>query len=129
MYKPRDSDIFGTSSLATHPKISNDNFVDPHAAFKARTNSNYEIYTNQLGTTKQTITKRPMDFGKVNENVQFDENYHRGRKEKDLQSSIFYPPTVMSVRSTNQENAENNPLMDNRQRTSSNFGRKEVMRR
>lgn len=41
-----------------------------------------------------SITSQPLDCSKVNENAQFDDDYHKNRKEKDLQSSIFYPPTA-----------------------------------
>ena len=33
---------------------------------------------------------------KVNEKVTFNDEYHKNRKEKDLQSSIFYEPVTYS---------------------------------
>ena len=37
MYKRKDSDIFGTKQVVIHPKIENNNDVDPYAPFKKQT--------------------------------------------------------------------------------------------
>jgi hypothetical protein len=37
MYKRKDSDIFGTSSIGYTPRIENNNYIDPNAAFKKKT--------------------------------------------------------------------------------------------
>ncbi len=41
MYKRKDNDIFGTADIGFAPRIENNVFVDPHAAFKKRTEDNY----------------------------------------------------------------------------------------
>jgi hypothetical protein len=37
MYKRKDNDIFGTSNEHFAPRIENNSFVDPNAAFKRKT--------------------------------------------------------------------------------------------
>jgi hypothetical protein len=37
MYRPRDNDIFGTSQIGFAPRIENNSFIDPNAAFKKKT--------------------------------------------------------------------------------------------
>jgi hypothetical protein len=41
MFKRKDNDIFGTAGLGFAPRIENHTFVDPHAAFRQRTEDNY----------------------------------------------------------------------------------------
>lgn len=93
MYKRKDSDIFGTADLGYAPRIHNTDNIDPHAAFRKRTELNYERYQAALTSIPHTITARPLDACKVNEEAAFEEDYHRMRKEQDMQSSIFYPPS------------------------------------
>ena len=77
---------------------------------------------------RQTITKEFVNYGKVNENVCFDEKYHKNRKEKSLQSSIFYPPTQrMEQQAVGDENCSyfgNKSAVHN-----GHFGKKETMKR
>lgn len=93
MYKRKDSDIFGAAQVPTHPRIDNQEYRDPNEVFRKRSESNYQAYADSLTPLTQTITRKPLDASQVNERVNFEENYHRMRKDKDLQSSIFYPPT------------------------------------
>ena len=98
MYKPKDSDIFNTKNQVVHPLISTPPTERPISAFERKTNQNYQQYTASLVNPKQTITKSVVHKGKVNEDANFEEGYHRQRKENDLQSSIFYPPTARITR-------------------------------
>ncbi len=41
MFKPKDSDIFGTANVGFAPRINNQLNLDPHAAFKKKTEDNY----------------------------------------------------------------------------------------
>ena len=93
MFKRKDNDIFGTAGVGFAPRIENNSYVDPHASFRQRTEDNYEKYSSKLNNISHVITHKPVDSTKVNEDVVFEEDYHRNRKEMDLQSSIFYPPT------------------------------------
>jgi len=36
MYRPKDSDIFGTANIGYAPRIINNEQIDPNAAFKRR---------------------------------------------------------------------------------------------
>jgi hypothetical protein len=126
MYKRKDSDIFGTADLGYAPRIHNPDHVDPNAAFRKRTELNYDRYQAGLTVTPQTITARPPVASQVNEAVQFEEDYHRTRKEQDMQSSIFYPPTARPNLSR-QLDTENDPRIANKQEPS--YGRKEVFKR
>jgi hypothetical protein len=125
MYKRKDSDIFGTANVGYAPRIHNPTTVDPHAAFRKRTELNYERYQAALTSTPQTITARPLDACKVNEEADFEEDYHRLRKEQDMQSSIFYPP---SKRPPSARQDENDPQLANKPQEG-NYGRKEVFKR
>jgi hypothetical protein len=71
MYKRKDSDIFGTASIGYAPRIQNPSSVDPHAAFRKKTDENYQRYQAALTTTPQTITGRPLDACRVNEEAAF----------------------------------------------------------
>lgn len=42
MKKPQDSDIFGTKSIRSIPRIVNNQTVDPNAQFQARMNRQYD---------------------------------------------------------------------------------------
>ena len=96
MYKRKDNDIFGTDNLGYAPRIENNSYLDPHAAFKKKTEANYQQYSAKLHNIPQTITAKPLDASKVNEKANFEDDYHKNRKEKDLQSSIFYEPMTIS---------------------------------
>ena len=37
MYKRKDNDIFGTANIGYAPRIENNLTLDPHAAFKKKT--------------------------------------------------------------------------------------------
>lgn len=37
MYKRKDNDIFGTNTVGYCPRIENNNYIDPNAAFKKKT--------------------------------------------------------------------------------------------
>lgn len=37
MYKRKDNDIFGTSGVGYAPRIENNSYIDPNAAFKKKT--------------------------------------------------------------------------------------------
>ena len=66
MYKRKDNDIFGTSSIGFAPRIENSSFVDPNAAFKKKMENNYDRYANKVTNTPQSITAKPLDSTKVN---------------------------------------------------------------
>ena len=93
MFKRKDNDIFGTDSQKPAPRIQNDSYIDPHAAFKRKTEQNYSRYASKLTSTPQSITLQPLDSSNVNEQAAFGDTYQRNRKEADMQSSIFYEPT------------------------------------
>ena len=124
MYKKQDNDIFGTSSIGYCPRIQNDSSVDPNAAFKKKTEENYEKYSSQVNQVQRLITAKSRDTSTVNEKAQFEENYHKNRKDLDMQSSIFYPPTP--AKSVRQEILDNKPQKGTQEPT---FGRKETLNR
>lgn len=37
MFKRKDNDIFGTNNIGYAPRIENNKFIDPNAAFKKKT--------------------------------------------------------------------------------------------
>lgn len=67
MYKKKDNDIFGTSTVSYCPRIQNDNFIDPNAAFKKKTEENYEKYASQVNQVQRLITAKSRDISAVNE--------------------------------------------------------------
>lgn len=71
MFKRKDNDIFGTANLGFAPRIENDSYVDPHAAFRQRTEDNYQRYSAKLNNISHVITHKPVDSSKVNENADF----------------------------------------------------------
>lgn len=66
MYKRKDNDIFGTSSQNYAPRIENNTFVDPNAAFKKKMEENYQKYAAKVTNTPSSITSKPLDSTKVN---------------------------------------------------------------
>lgn len=48
MKRPQDSDIFGTKSLHTAPRITNDTKVNPNAQFQARMDAQYDQYSKKV---------------------------------------------------------------------------------
>jgi hypothetical protein len=64
------------------------------------------------------FTGKSKDTSRVNEKAEFDDNYHKSRKEADLQSSIFYPPQQM--------NKQHPPVQEQPKKVAEevNFGRK-----
>jgi hypothetical protein len=66
MYRRKDSDIFGTANIGYAPRIENTSYIDPNAAFKKKSEQNYDKYQATLVNTPQTITSRPLDSTKVN---------------------------------------------------------------
>jgi len=66
MYKRQDNDIFGTATIGFAPRIENNSFVDPHAAFKKKTEQNYQNYSSKLNNISHVITNKPIDSSKVN---------------------------------------------------------------
>lgn len=105
MYRRQDNDIFGTASIQYAPRIVNDSVVDPHAAFRKRTDDNYSSYAQKVTTIPHVITARNIDSSRVNEQANFQDDYHRSRKGQDLQSSIFYEPTAQMRPQTATENS------------------------
>ena len=98
MFKRKDNDIFGTGSIRYAPRIENGDYIDPNAAFKKRTEENYEKYASQVNQVPRIISAKSIDSSRVNEKADFEEDYHKNRKKVDMQSSIFYPPTPISVK-------------------------------
>lgn len=125
MYKRKDNDIFGTSSIGFAPRIENNTFIDPNSAFKKKMEENYEKYTTKVTNTPSSITSKPLDSTKVNEKANFEDNYHKTRKETDLQSNIFYPPTLKPT----QTDCSNSRMINSKVQEESNFGRKETLKR
>ena len=41
MFKRKDHDIFGTEKVGYAPRIENDSYIDPNAAFKKKMEDNY----------------------------------------------------------------------------------------
>lgn len=66
MYKRKDNDIFGTSSIGYSPRIENNNYIDPNAAFKKKTEENYERYASNVNQISRDITAKSKDTSKVN---------------------------------------------------------------
>lgn len=126
MYKPKDNDIFGTSQVGFAPRITNNSHIDPNAAFKRRTEQNYDNYTCTVQQMRSTITARPADTSKVNENAQFEEDYHRHRKDRDLKSTIFYESKHKAPQPP-VEDQENQSTLANHSEV--NFGKKETLNR
>lgn len=56
MIKPKDHDIFGTADIKFAPRITNNSYVDPNAAFKKKMNENYENYSSKLQNGSHPIT-------------------------------------------------------------------------
>ena len=102
MYKRKDNDIFGTAGTGYAPRIENNSYIDPNAAFKKKTEDNYDRYTSKVTITSSSITAKPLDATRVNEKANFEDNYHKNRKEADLQSSIFYEPTLRPTTKDNE---------------------------
>lgn len=101
MKKPQDSDIFGTKSYTSAPRIQNNERVDPNAHFQAKLDAQYDQYSKKIGSTQRgTFTNTPTNLSKVNEEANFDENYHKFKKDADMQSSIFYEPSISHSRIT-----------------------------
>lgn len=71
MYRPKDNDIFGTANIGYAPRIENHSYIDPHAAFKKKTEENYEKYSSKIHNVPQTITAKPLDASNVNEKANF----------------------------------------------------------
>lgn len=71
MYKKKDNDIFGTSSIGYSPRIQNNLFIDPNAAFKKKTEENYEKYSSQVNQVQRLITAKSRDTSTVNEKAEF----------------------------------------------------------
>ena len=80
MYKRKDNDIFGTSSIGFAPRIENASYIDPNAAFKKKMEDNYNNYANKITNAPSSITSKPLDSSKVNENAKFEDDYHKTRK-------------------------------------------------
>ena len=130
MFKPKDNDIFNTKAVVCHPGVTDESRrVDPNEVFQRRTNDNYQKYASKVPGMRATVTKQMTSYGKVNEDVNFDETYHKAAKEKSLQSSIFYPPRQKQTK--HEEGVmENTSLFWNKSAVhSGNFGKKETMRR
>ena len=125
MYRRKDHDIFGTEGVGFAPRISNDATVDPHAAFRAKTEQNYQQYANRVTNTPQTISRKEIDSSRVNERVDFGEQYHKERKGNDMQSSIFYPPTHHPTVQTHTSPKKVEPLSPR----DANYGRKNTFSR
>lgn len=66
MKRPQDSDIFGTKSIRTIPKIANDEKVDPNAHFQAKMNRQYDDYAKRVNPNYREITKLQTNFTPVN---------------------------------------------------------------
>ncbi len=90
MKKPQDNDIFNTKSISYAPRINNEHKIDPNAGFQARMDANYDAYTKKIGSSHRGAFDQKLEQTKVNQQVNFDDNYHHMRKDADLQSSIFY---------------------------------------
>lgn len=69
MYRPRDNDIFGTSQIGFAPRIENNSFIDPNAAFKKKTEQNYDRVSSKVANVPRTITAKGKDSSTVNEKV------------------------------------------------------------
>lgn len=66
MYKRKDNDIFGTSTLGYAPRIENNSYIDPNAAFKKKMEDNYQNYSAKLTNAVPSITAKPLDSTRVN---------------------------------------------------------------
>jgi hypothetical protein len=66
MYKRKDNDIFGTSSIGYTPRIENNNYIDPNAVFKKKTQENYEKYASKVSHVSREITNKSKDTSNVN---------------------------------------------------------------
>ena len=80
MYKRKDNDIFGTAEAGYAPRIENNSYIDPNAAFRKKMEDNYDRYASMVPNVSASITAKPLDASKVNEKASFEENYHRSRK-------------------------------------------------
>ena len=65
MKKHQDTDIFGAKSAPVAPRITNDSFVDPNAAFNRRMEEQYNSYKNKVENHHFRSTART-DFSRVN---------------------------------------------------------------
>lgn len=73
MKKPQDSDIFGTKTYSTAPRIVNNSKVDPNAHFQAKLDAQYEQYANKVSNSqKGAFTNDKVQLSKVNEEADFD---------------------------------------------------------
>lgn len=72
MYKRKDNDIFGTSALGYAPRIENNSYIDPNAAFKKKMEENYDRYAAKVTNSVPSITAKPLDSTKVNEKASFE---------------------------------------------------------
>lgn len=97
MYKRKDNDIFGTAGVSYAPRIENNSYIDPNAAFKKKMEDNYDRYASKVTNISSSITAKPLDATRVNERANFEDSYHKSRKEADMQSSIFYEPTPKPI--------------------------------
>lgn len=103
MKKPQDSDIFGTKFIGYAPRITNQLYYDPNSQFQAKMDAQYEAYSRKItpvssmhstntnfnvGSNGSSLNTHA--YAKVNEEAEFDENYHKVRKDADMQSNIFY---------------------------------------
>ena len=122
MFKRKDNDIFGAAKVGYAPRINNPSTIDPNAAFKKKMEDNYNNYASKVGTVPHSITGKPLDASNVNEKVSFEENYHKNRKDADMQSTIFYEPTP---RIPNKGDTTDSQVMSSsRYVNDGNFGRK-----
>lgn len=71
MYKKKDNDIFGTSAIGYSPRIHNDLYIDPNAAFKKKTEENYNNYSSQVNQVQRLITAKSRDTSTANERAEF----------------------------------------------------------
>ena len=127
MFKRKDNDIFGTAQIGYAPRINNPSSIDPNAAFQKKMEENYNNYANKVGTVPHTITGTHLDASNVNERVSFEDNYHKNRKDADLQSTIFYEPTPRIT--TEADLTDSQVMSSSRYVNDGNFGRKETMKR
>jgi hypothetical protein len=132
MKKPQDSDIFGTKSLGYAPRIVNQQQVDPNLQFQINMEAQFNSYSQKVGSTHKPSFANKTEQTKVNEQAQFNENYHRSRKEADLQSSIFYEPPPSTPNPAERPRITQRVVPKhayNAAELSANFGKKETLNR
>ena len=101
MKRPQDSDIFGTKNERVAPRISNDEKINPNAHFQSKMDAQYDRYASYHNPRhRPSMTESQVTFTKVNEEADFDQNYPKNRKNDDMQSTIFYEPTMGNSRMT-----------------------------